>query len=72
MGIAGGDRIATINGEDIAVRRDIILSMAGIAITSEADIPKIRQRIGAMASGEPFKASILRAGKVIELTGRAP
>jgi S1-C subfamily serine protease len=72
MGIMGGDRLATIRGQEIVVRGDIVLSMAGIAIKSEADLPKIRERIGAMRAGEPFKASILRAGKVIELTGNAP
>ena len=72
MGIQGGDRVATIRGEQIVVRGDIVLSMAGIAIKSEVDLPKIRERIGAMSSGEPFKASILRAGQVIELTGKAP
>jgi S1-C subfamily serine protease len=72
MGILGGDRIATIRGQELVVRGDIILSMAGIAIKSEADIPKIREKIGAMQTGEPFKASVLRAGRVIELTGKAP
>ena len=72
MGILGGDRIATIRGQDIVVRGDVILSMAGIPIKSEADIPKIREKIGAMSTGDAFKASILRAGEVIELTGKAP
>jgi hypothetical protein len=45
--------------------------MADIAIKSEADIPKVREKISAMSTGQPFKASILRAGKVIELTGKA-
>jgi S1-C subfamily serine protease len=72
MGILGGDRTAVIAGQEIVVRGDIIMSMAGIRITSEADIPKIREKIGAMSTGEPFKASILRAGEVIELTGKAP
>ena len=35
-------------------------------------IPKIREKIGAMSTGQPFKASVLRAGEVIELTGKAP
>ena len=35
-------------------------------------MPKIRERIGAMKTGEVFKASVLRAGRVIELTGKAP
>ena len=72
MGLLGGDRIATIRGQELVGRGDIILSMAGIAIKSEADVPKIREKIGAMQTGEPFKASVLRAGKVIELTGKAP
>jgi serine protease Do len=54
------------------VRGDIILSMADIPIKSEADVPKIREKIGAMPPGTPFTASILRAGEVIELTGKAP
>jgi serine protease Do len=72
MGIMGGDRTATIAGQEIVVRGDVVLSMAGIAIKSEADLPKIRQKIGAMSTGEPFKASVLRSGRVIELTGTAP
>jgi S1-C subfamily serine protease len=72
MGLQGGDRIATIGGREIVVRGDIVLNIAGIAITSDADMPKIRERIGAMKTGEIFKASVLRAGQVIELTGKAP
>jgi len=72
MGLLGGDRTATIAGQDIVVRGDVVLAMAGIPIKSDADLPRIRQRIGAMKTGEPFKASVLRAGKVIELTGKAP
>ena len=72
MGILGGDRVATFAGREIVVRGDVILTMAGIRITSTADIPRIREKIGAMATGELFKASVLRAGQVIELTGKAP
>jgi hypothetical protein len=35
-------------------------------------MPKIREKIGAMSTGQPFKGSVLRAGEVIELTGKAP
>ena len=72
MGVQGGDRIATIGGREIVVRGDIILAMAGIAIGSEADIPRIRERIGAMPAGERFTATVLRAGEVLQLTGTAP
>ena len=72
MGLQGGDRMTTIGGRDIVVRGDVVLSVAGIAITSDADIPKIRERVGAMATGDTFKVTVLRAGQVIELTGKAP
>jgi serine protease Do len=72
MGIQGGDRTATITGQDIVVRGDIVVTMAGIAIKSESDLPKIRERLGAMPAGQSFKASVLRAGQVIELTGKVP
>jgi S1-C subfamily serine protease len=72
MGLQGGDRIAVIGGREIVIRGDIVLSVAGIKITSEADVPRIRQRVGAMKTGEIFKVSVLRAGRVIELTGKAP
>jgi hypothetical protein len=72
MGIQGGDRTATIGGHNLVVRGDIVLTMAGIAIKSDADLPKIREKLGTMSAGQPFKASVLRAGRVIELTGKAP
>jgi S1-C subfamily serine protease len=72
MGLQGGDRIATIGGQEIAVRGDIVLTMAGIAIKSDADLPRIREKLGTMGSGQTFKATVLRAGQVIELTGKVP
>jgi len=72
MGIQGGDRTATISGRDIVVRGDIVLEIAGIAIKSEADLPRIREKLGTMPAGQPFTASVLRAVRVIELTGKVP
>jgi serine protease Do len=72
MGLQGGDRTATIAGRDIVVRGDIVLAMAGITIKTEADLPKIREKLGSMPTGQSFTASVLRAGQVIELTGTVP
>jgi hypothetical protein len=36
MGPQGGDRTATISGQEIVVRGDIVLTMAGIAIKSDS------------------------------------
>ena len=71
-GLLGGDRTAVIGGQEIVVRGDVILEMAGIRFDSVDDMSRVRERIGAMSSGQPFTAKVLRAGKVIELTGKVP
>ena len=70
MGLLGGDKVATIGGQQIAVGGDIILSVDGIAVGSDDNIEKIRNRLAAEPPGTPFKMKVLRAGKVVELTGR--
>ena len=72
MGLQGGDRIVTIDGKEIAVGGDIILSVDGIPVVSEDNIEKIRNRLATAPPGTPFKVTALRAGKVIELTGKTP
>jgi len=69
MGRLGGDRIVTIGEQEIALGGDIILSVDGVPVVSEDNIEKIRTRLAGAPLGEPFKMSVLRAGKVIELTG---
>ena len=69
MGLQGGDRIVTVGGREIALGGDIILSVDGIPVVSEDNIEKIRHRLAVAPPGTPFKMNVLRAGKVIELTG---
>lgn len=69
MGLQGGDGTVTIAGKEIPVGGDIILSVDGIPVVSEDNIEKIRNRLAGAAPGAPFKMNVLRAGKVIELTG---
>ena len=71
-GILGGDRTATIRGQDIVVRGDVILEIAGIKVDSVDDLPRIREKLGAMKSGTPFRATVLRAGKIVHLDGKVP
>ena len=70
-GLRGGSRVATIDGQQVVLGGDILLSVDGIQ-ASAANIPKIREHMNNMKPGAPFKASVLRAGKVMELTGKAP
>jgi serine protease Do len=69
MGLQGGDGIVSIAGKEIPVGGDIILSVDDIPVVSEDNIEQIRNRLASMAPGAPFKMSVLRAGKIIELSG---
>jgi serine protease Do len=69
MGVQGSDGTLTIGGKQIPVGGDIILSVEDISVVSEENIEKIRNMLAGLATGAPFKMSVLRAGKVIELTG---
>jgi serine protease Do len=71
MGLAGGDRVVNIGGKEIALGGDIILSVEDIPVVSEDNIEKIRNKLAAVPLGGPFKMKVLRAGKILELTGTA-
>jgi serine protease Do len=70
MGLLGGDKIATIGGQQIPVGGDIILAVDGVSVGSGDNVEKIRNRLAAEPPGTRFKMKVLRAGKVIELTGK--
>jgi serine protease Do len=71
MGLKGGDGIVTIQGRDVPVGGDIILSVEGIPVDSEGNIEKIRNTLVGVAPGGSFTMKVLRAGKIIELRGTA-
>jgi S1-C subfamily serine protease len=71
IGLRGSRMIVRIAGEDVPLGGDIVMSVEGISMAPE-NSAKIRAHIGRLASGAPFKITILRAGQVLELTGKAP
>jgi S1-C subfamily serine protease len=71
-GVLGGDRTATIGGEAIVVRGDVILEVAGIAVRQASDFAAIRTRLQGMSSGAPISIAVLRAGKIVTLRGTVP
>jgi S1-C subfamily serine protease len=72
LGLRGGSRTATIDGQTIVVGGDIVLSVEGIPIGTLADLEKLRAHIAQLRPDQSFKASVLRAGRIMELTGKAP
>ena len=69
MGLQGSDGTLTIGGKEIPVGGDIILSVDDIPVVSEENIEQIRNKLAGVPRGTPFKMNVLRAGKVLVLTG---
>ena len=71
-GMRGGTIFATIGGEQVVLGGDILLSVEGIQAGSAVNLAKIRDLLASKAPGSPFTATVLRAGRVLEVTGRLP
>jgi S1-C subfamily serine protease len=70
MGLLGGDKIATIGGQQIAVGGDVILAVDDVPVGSDDSVERIRNRLAAEPAGTPFKMKVLRAGKIVVLVGK--
>jgi S1-C subfamily serine protease len=71
IGLRGATMLVNLGGGEVPLGGDIILSVEGLKAEA-ANLAKIRDQLAAKASGSPFKVTVLRAGKVLELTGRMP
>ena len=71
IGLRGSTQIVRISGEEVPLGGDIVLSVEGIS-ASAANLTKMRDTLSQIPSGGPYKATILRAGQVLEVTGRMP
>ena len=71
MGLRASSRIVKIAGEDVPLGGDIILSVEGVSMEPQ-NAGQLRDRLSRLPSGSPFTVKVLRAGQVLELTGRVP
>jgi serine protease Do len=71
-GIRGGTKIATIDGQTLVVGGDILLAVDGIPTGNLADYNRMREHLQRLAPGAPITVTVLRAGRVLNLVGKAP
>jgi len=71
IGLRGGRMLVPIGDHDVPLGGDIIMTVEGVPM-SAANMPRVREALNRLAPGDPFKVTVLRAGEVIELTGRTP
>jgi S1-C subfamily serine protease len=72
VGLRGGTKVAVIDGESMVVGGDIILEVQGIAMGGLASYERIRMALSRLSAGADLRVRVLRAGRVVELTGRLP
>ena len=71
IGLRGATMVVNLGSGDVPLGADIILSIEGIKAEA-ANLGKVRDLLASRTSGSPFKVTIFRAGKVVELAGRVP
>ena len=71
-GLRGGTRVVTIDGQQMVLGGDIILSVEGIAASNPSNMVKIRDHLATLKQGADIKATVLRGGRVIDLKGTVP
>lgn len=71
-GIRGGNRTAVIDGQTLVVGGDILLAVDGIPTGNLADYQRMRDHMQKLAPGATITVTVLRAGRVLNLTGKAP
>jgi S1-C subfamily serine protease len=71
-GIRGGNRTAVIDGQTLVVGGDVLLAVEGIPAGNLADYNRMREHLQKLPAGAVITVTVLRAGRVLHLTGQAP
>jgi S1-C subfamily serine protease len=71
MGLRGGNRVVVLDGTEWVLGGDIVLSVLGVT-AKPANMQQIREKLGQLRSGDTLKATVLRAGRILELSGKTP
>jgi len=71
LGLRGATMMVNLGGEQVPLGGDILLTVEGMKAEA-ANLTKIRDALSSKPPGSSYKVTVLRAGKVLELTGRVP
>lgn len=68
IGLKGGDRIGIVEGQQILVGGDILLSVQGISFASLDDRAKVVNALETLQVGQDLRVTVFRGDKIVELT----
>jgi serine protease Do len=67
LGLRGGDRVAIVEGQQMVVGGDILLSVQGITFASAEDRAKVLKALETLKAGDELRVTVFRDDKVVEL-----
>ena len=67
LGLKGGNRIGIVEGQQIVVGGDILLSVQGITFASAEDRAKVVKALETLKVGDDLRVTVFRDGKIVEL-----
>ena len=68
LGLKGGDRIGIVEGQQIVVGGDILLSVQGITFASAEDRAKVLKALETLQVGQDLRVTVFRGDKIEALT----
>jgi serine protease Do len=68
LGLRGGDRVAIVEGQELIVGGDILLSVQGLRFANAEDRAEVLKALETLKAGDDLRVTILRDDKVVELT----
>jgi serine protease Do len=68
LGLKGGDRIGIVEGQQIVVGGDILLTVQGISMASADDRAKVVKALETLQVGQDLRVTVLRGDKIVELS----
>lgn len=68
IGLRGGDRMGIVEGQHLVVGGDILLTVQGMTVASNADMAKVLKSLETLQPGQDLRVTILRDEKVQELS----
>jgi serine protease Do len=67
LGLRGGDRVGIVEGQEMVVGDDILLSVQGITVANAEDRAKMLKALEALQAGQELRVTALRGDKIVEL-----
>jgi S1-C subfamily serine protease len=72
MGVKGGSYKAQIEGQNLLLGGDIIISFAGVKLDCETSLIEGRKRMSSLKTKDAYTLTVFRNGQVVELQSVVP